>query len=283
MINRLLVLLAFSLGISACGDKDYLVTIHTEYGDMHAILYDETPQHKENFIKLTADGFYDSLLFHRVIQGFMIQGGDPQSKNAMAGAPLGSGGPGYTVEAEFVPSKFHKKGALSAARLGDDQNPGKRSSGSQFYIVQGTVVPEKVLTTDMEKLNEIARGVMENDTAFYQYCLNVYQTQGPQAYQDMLLDMGDSLSQATGTSFEKTYPSDRLEAYTTVGGAYHLDDEYTVFGEVIDGLEIVDKIAAEAVGQYDRPVKDIQFTISVEEVAKSKITKEYGYQYPETE
>src|SRR5689334_14672690 len=135
------------------GPKDYVVTIHTEYGDMAAILYDETPKHKANFLKLAQEGYFNDQLFHRVIQGFMIQGGDPNSKGAAAGVPLGSGGPGYEIDAEFNPKFYHKKGALSAARTGDQINPMKKSSGSQFYIVQGQLVPPDQIRYDFNKLN----------------------------------------------------------------------------------------------------------------------------------
>ena len=141
--------------VTGCAqDKDYVVTIKTSYGDMIAVLYDETPKHKENFVKLAREHFFDSTLFHRVIEGFMIQGGDPDSKNAQPGQPLGRGGPGYTIDAEFNPKFFHERGALSAARLGDQQNPTKASSGSQFYIVQGTIMSEEELKIDQNKMNQ---------------------------------------------------------------------------------------------------------------------------------
>ena len=141
--------------MSSCAqDSDYVVTIKTKHGDMVAVLYDETPKHKENFIKLAKEHFFDSTLFHRVIEGFMIQGGDPESKTAVPGQPLGRGGPGYTVDAEFNPKFFHERGALSAARLGDQQNPTKASSGSQFYVVQGTVMTEAELKFDPEKFDK---------------------------------------------------------------------------------------------------------------------------------
>lgn len=145
---------AFLVIVSSCAqNKDYVVTIKTRYGDMVAILYDETPKHKENFIKLAKEHYYDSTLFHRVIEGFMIQGGDPDSKKAMPGQPLGRGGPGYTVDAEFNSKLIHERGALSAARLGNQQNPEKASSGSQFYIVQGTVMTEEDLRVDQTKFD----------------------------------------------------------------------------------------------------------------------------------
>ena len=147
MNKSIAIVFLFVLGLatSCAQKKDYVVTIKTQYGDMVAILYDETPKHKENFIKLAKEHYFDSLLFHRVIAGFMIQAGDPDSKKAQPGVPLGMGGPGYTVPAEINPNFFHEKGTLSAARLGDDRNPSKASSGSQFYIVQGTVVPETAI------------------------------------------------------------------------------------------------------------------------------------------
>ena len=148
----LVIVSVIVLLINGCAQKrDHVVTIKTRYGDMVAILYDETPKHKENFLKLVRAHYYDSLLFHRVIEGFMIQGGDPDSKKALKGQRLGDGGPGYTIEPEINPKFFHEKGALSAARLGDAVNPGKASSGSQFYIVQGQKQEASNLTLDVQK------------------------------------------------------------------------------------------------------------------------------------
>ena len=188
--------------------------IDTEYGTIIIKLYNETPQHRDNFIKLVKDGFYTDLLFHRVINNFMIQGGDPDSRNAPAGKMLGSGGPGYTVPAEFDSSFIHKKGALSAARMGDQVNPMKASSGSQFYIVQG------------------------------------------QKYDSAQLQM---MAMRTGMK----YTPEQIATYATLGGTPHLDMGYTVFGEVIEGLDVIDKIAAVQVGMGDRPVKDVKFTITL--------------------
>ncbi len=276
-------LFAITIFTACSTEKDYLVTIHTDYGDMHAVLYDETPKHKENFIKLSEEGFYDSLIFHRIIENFMIQGGDPESKNAAPGTPLGSGGPGYTVPAEFVPKYHHKKGALSAARLGDQQNPAKASSGSQFYIVQGQVYDEDEITVDMQKLGMMAQQAMQQDDSLARYCAQVYQTQGSAGYAALLLDLKDSLSSMTGMDYRRSMDPKRIKDYTTVGGAPHLDDEYTVFGEVIDGLDIIDKIAVQPTDQRDRPLENITFTVTVEQLPKSRITKEYGYEFPSTE
>ena len=195
-------------------EKEVLVQISTEYGDIKLKLYNETPQHRDNFIKLAKEGFYDGTLFHRIIQGFMIQGGDPQSKNAKPGQQLGNGGPGYTIPAEFNPKFIHKKGALSAARMGDNVNPKRESSGSQFYIVQGTVISK-------EKLSEFAK------------------TRGI------------------------TFTEEQITAYTTIGGSPHLDTQYTVYGEVVEGLGVIDKIAEVPRDSRDRPTKDISITVKV--------------------
>lgn len=192
------------------------VLLKTSLGDITIALYDETPLHKENFIKLVNDKFYDGVLFHRIIQNFMIQTGDPDSKNAKPGQMLGNGGPGYTIPAEFVSGLYHKRGAVAAARMGDNVNPKKESSGSQFYIVDG-----QVFSTEM--LNRVL--------------------------------------QATG----KTFSQEQINDYTKIGGAPHLDGDYTVFGEVISGMDVVDKIAAQEKDRRDRPVQDIKI-ISAEVV-----------------
>ena len=197
-------------------EKTTMVIISTDLGEMKAVLYDETPLHKENFIKLAKEGYFDGCLFHRVIDGFMIQGGDPDSKTAKPGQMLGQGGPGYTIPAEFKQELIHKKGALAAARMADQVNPQKASSGSQFYIAQG------------------------------------------KSYTENELNM---LSSRMGKAFNKQ----QMEAYTTVGGVPFLDYEYTVFGEVVEGLEVIDKIAAVEKDRRDRPVQDIKMTIKVVE------------------
>ena len=185
------------------------VLLKTTFGDITIALYDDTPAHRDNFHKLVNDKFYDGVLFHRIIKGFMIQGGDPDSKTAKPGQRLGSGDVGYTIPAEFVPTHFHKRGAVCAARMGDNVNPQKASSGCQFYIVDGTVY-------DNDKLNMIA--------------------------------------QRTG----KTFTPEQIQAYTTIGGAPFLDGDYTVFGEVIKGMEVVDKIAEQQKDGADRPLEDIK-------------------------
>jgi len=291
MIKKVLILfisvLCLATSCAQKGDKnDYIVTIKTRYGDMVAILYDETPKHKENFIKLAKEKFYDSLLFHRVIQNFMIQGGDPDSKNAQPGQPLGTGGPGYTIEAEFNSHLFHEKGALSAARLPDDQNPAKASSGSQFYIVQGSVVKESdvpYLKVDQLKLGPVFRQFMMNpaNKSAVDTLNQVYMTGDMVAYQKYVYSLIPRIEKETGAKILKDISKEKIKAYTTVGGSPHLDDEYTVFGKVIKGLDVLDKIAAVPTVAGDRPYEDIRMTITVEEMSRRKIEKEFGYKFPE--
>ncbi len=206
------LLLAFVLFAMSSCNKETILLIETDYGNMKVKLYDETPIHKANFMKLAKEGFYNDLLFHRVISGFMIQGGDPNSKDAPASKRLGSGGPGYTLEAEI--GKYHFKGALSAARQGDAVNPEKKSSGSQFYIVQGKSIDGKTLDM-MEKQKGIK------------------------------------------------YSIEDRKKYKELGGTPFLDNEYTVFGEVIEGLEVIDEIAKAQTAPGDRPVKDIKMKITL--------------------
>lgn len=188
--------------------------ISTQYGDMTGVLYNETPFHRDNFIQLVKEGFYNDLLFHRVISDFMIQGGDPDSKNAPAGKQLGQGGPGYTIQAEFNKNFIHKKGALAAARLGDQMNPQRKSSGSQFYIVQG----KKMSPAEMNQM-----------------------------------------AQYTGIN----YTEEQINIYKSIGGTPFLDGQYTVFGEIVQGLDVIDKIAAVEKDRSDRPLKDVKMTIKL--------------------
>ena len=216
-ILALPVLFLFTLNISAQKDstikkKDRKrdVLLVTSLGEIAFRLSDATPLHRDNFLKLVKVGFYDSILFHRVIQNFMIQAGDPHSRQAEPGKQLGNGGPGYTVPAEFTPTLFHKKGAVAAARMGDNVNPAKASSGSQFYIVQG------------------------------------------KTFSDAELDALES-----GRLNGRKIPANQRELFKTIGGTPHLDENYTVFGEVIKGLDVIDKIAR-VKSERDRPVEDVR-------------------------
>lgn len=272
-----------TLLVTGCAQKtDHLITIKTKYGDMVAILYDETPKHKENFIKLASQHYYDSLLFHRVIEGFMIQGGDPDSKKAATGQRLGNGGPGYTIPAEFNARLIHEKGALAAARLGDAMNPDRASSGSQFYIVHGTKHTEEQLKVDPDKFNRALQQFFQKpENAAYRDSINTFiqnrDEPGFKAYLDKLRPV---VEKQLGSSVEKDISPETLKKYSTVGGTPMLDGQYTVFGKVIGGLEVIDKIAAASRDQFERPVEDIRMVVTVEEVPRRKIEKTYGYTYP---
>ncbi|MCB9235785.1 MAG: peptidylprolyl isomerase [Bacteroidia bacterium] len=200
--------------------------IHTDFGDMTVLLYDDTPQHRDNFVKLAKEGFFDGTLFHRVIMNFMIQGGDPNSKDPAQKGMWGQGGPGYTIPAEFNPKHLHKKGALAAARQGDNVNPQRKSSGSQFYIVHGQPVNPQTLTQMEAQVKQMV------DPAF-------------------------------------TYSEEARTEYLRNGGTPFLDMQYTVFGEVISGIEVVDKIASvptgpgPSPGQADIPLEDIKITVKI--------------------
>ncbi len=287
-MKKLLILTLSSIIFSNClaQKKDFVVTIKTSFGDIVAILYDETPKHKENFIKLAKEHYFDSLLFHRVIEGFMIQGGDPNSKRAKAVESLGNGGPGYTIDAEFNPKLFHKKGALAAARLGDGQNPMKASSGSQFYIVQGKVIPSveiNAMKIDQIKLSSAMPRYLSKpeNKPLYDTLGKLYASGQAEALNNKIISLADAVEKETGVKILKDISPEKIKAYSTIGGVPFLDDGYTVFGEVIKGLEVVDKIAGVKKGASDRPVADVRMFVTVEELPKKKITKEYGYVYPE--
>ena len=270
MKKIVLMLLTFSLfGLGACKqgnkkkdmDKETTVKIETTLGNIRVKLYNETPRHRDNFIKLAKEGMYEGTLFHRVIKDFMIQAGDPQSKNAPKGKQLGAGDVGYTLPAEFVyPKYFHKKGALSAARQGDNVNPKKESSGCQFYIVTGQVYNDSTLLKMEGQLNENRVG-MAFDSLARQHMKEIYQMRrandeaGLYALQEKLIAQAQDIA-AKQPPFHFT-PEQR-EAYTTIGGTPHLDGEYTVFGEVIEGLDVVDKIQQVTTDRNDRPEEDVK-------------------------
>jgi len=243
-----------------------MVLISTEFGDMKLKLYNQTPQNRDNFVKLVQQGFYDSLLFHRVIQGFMIQGGDPESKNAAPGVMLGGGDVGYTIPAEFNDSLYHKKGALCAART---ENPEKAGSGCQFYIVHGKPVSDEELTRFEQSINNGSR----MQTVFQQV-INEPANAELKATFVRLQQTGqrDSLNTLIQTTIQplinekmkpfKYSPSQR-EVYKTAGGTAMLDQNYTVFGEVVEGFEVIDKIAAVKTVSGDRPVSDVRMKMKM--------------------
>lgn len=261
-MNRLKIFFIALVFITSCkSNAEYpVIVMETNYGTMKIKLYEETPLHSENFLKLVKKGFYDGQLFHRVIKDFMIQTGDPKSINAAKGSRLGTGGPGYTIPAEFNPNFYHKKGALAAARQGDKTNPKRESSGSQFYIVKGVTYTEEQLTTDAKELkSQFSKFINEPENAAIKE--NVIKLQRARKYGEIqkLLELyKPTIESYYNVNLTKDFPADRLKSYTTIGGTPHLDDTYTVFGEVIEGLEIIDKIASQNVDQYSRPLEDIK-------------------------
>jgi peptidylprolyl isomerase len=256
--------------------QENLVVISTPKGNITLMLYDDTPKHRDNFLKLASEGFFDSTLFHRVINGFMIQGGDPDSRHAAAGVELGNGGPGYDIPAEITPAHFHRRGVLAAAREDDKINPKRLSSGSQFYIVQGKVFTQADLDMVEKEQNSMTKqrifvNVMDKpenlklrnqffspdakkDSAHFQYLL-------------------DTLNLIINNEYvlipEFRLSDEQREAYTTLGGTPHLDGKYTIFGEVVSGMEVVDAIAREKTDKNDRPLTDIPMKVKI--VTRKKV------------
>ena len=271
----LLLSILFIMMTCAKDHKDTIVTIHTRYGDMKVLLYDETPKHKANFIELALSGRYDSTVFHRIIEGFMIQGGDIAAKK-------GEQPTQKTIPAEFVEGLYHGKGALAAARQGDMVNPEQASSWCQFYIVDGKTFTEAELTVDQRKLNEAIGELMQLE-AYADLKAQLVALQEQQDFEGMnklTLSYVDTVENVLHTPLKKEIDPERLSLYTTTGGAPHLDGAYTVFGRVIEGLDVIDRLAEVETASADRPVEDVHMTMSVERMPKRKVTKQYGYVYP---
>lgn len=241
-----------------------LIRMETTQGPITLKLYDETPRHKANFLKVVSRGVLDSTLFHRVINRFMIQGGDPDSKHAADTATLGNGDLGYTVEAEFVKSLFHRRGVLAAAREGDDVNPRKASSACQFYIVTGRIFTEPQLRTLEERINHrLIVPILDSLVAVYGRRAGVWKSKSKpgdslllQKLRVVLLPLARHVVRMQGRLL--TFTPEQVQAYTTVGGAPHLDGSYTVFGEVIEGMDVVDRIQRVSTDKNDRPLENIR-------------------------
>jgi cyclophilin family peptidyl-prolyl cis-trans isomerase len=257
-----IVLMAAGISCSNAEEKkqDNLVLVKTSYGTIKIKLYEKTVEHKKNFEKLANEGFYDGLLFHRVINNFMIQGGDPDSKNAKSDQRLGTGALEYTLPAEFISEYYHKRGAVAAARRADLTNSFKRSSASQFYIVQGQIFSEGELDTieiirNQHLKNEMVRERLlaaEDEIKVFK------ENNDREGFTNKVIEIRDhvdSLIQVNNLVFRFT-PEQR-KTYTTIGGYPSLDGDYTVFGEVVEGMDVVDKIAAVETDKNDRPIKDV--------------------------
>ncbi len=272
-MKHLLITIIVAIALTSCGGKasttisdtnnmdttGIIVNFETSKGNISVRLYDDTPAHRDNFVRLVNDGYYDGTLFHRVIRDFMIQAGDPDSRTAAPGQMLGSGGPSYTLPAEIVyPSHFHRRGVLAAARQGDQVNPERRSSGSQFYIVTGQVYSDSMLTQldkslRVQRINEVFQRLRgENRDRI----MSLSRAGDRDALDRLRDEMVAQAEAEAGTAPGLT--AEQRQAYTTVGGTPHLDGQYTVFGEVVEGMDIVDAIQSVETGNADRPVEDVR-------------------------
>ena len=276
MLIKIFILLAGSVFLFSCDkNTDYVVVIHTSYGDMKAILYDETPLHKANFLKLAKSGRYDSTIFHRVIENFMIQGGDINQKEKMREQESDR------IPAEIIDGFYHTKGALAAARQGDNSNPDKLSSSCQFYIVHGS--PWQVMSTNMGLLNAKLKELLKDPE--YAELLKQFQDlaakRDSKGMNDLAYKNKELIEEKFGIELTIDPKTKDNDSYKELGGSPHLDGDYTVFGKVVEGLDVIDKVAEQKTANRSKPSEDIFLTIDVQEMKKSEITEMYGYTYPE--
>lgn len=269
IILSIILILVIKLGFSQTFSPETII-ISTPYGNMKLKLFNETPKHRDNFLKLVREHFYDSLLFHRVIEGFMIQGGDPDSRHAEPAKLLGDGDLKYTIPSEIIPTLCHKKGMLCAARNGDDVNPEKASSAAQFYIVQGKKRTDEDLISYEKRINKpiiakIKEEVLnkaENNSLKLKIDLAKKEQNN-----DSLMVYFKTVNKLVEDEYAKTphytFPPEHKTIYKTIGGTPHLDSQYTIFGEVIEGLDVIDKIAAVGKNKDDRPLIDIRMKVSI--------------------
>jgi cyclophilin family peptidyl-prolyl cis-trans isomerase len=241
-------------------DNNRYVKISTSKGEIIVKLYNETPKHTNNFIKLSEENFFDGLIFHRVIKDFVIQGGDPETRNAKPNVLYGEKDAGYLLEPEIIDTIIHKRGVIAMAREGDDVNPNKLSSSSQFYIVVGKTYTNEQLDELQKNLNKKLRNKIEKK--LYDSLL----TESNISNTDYLTSITKKVKLLTDSIFNANkiiFSDKQRKTYTTIGGIPHLDGNYTVFGEVVEGLDVVKKISEVETDNNDRPLKDIKFTISV--------------------
>lgn len=262
MYLRRTLLLTILISVLCCFSNNKtgpLIVIETRVGAIKIKLYDDTPLHRDNFIKLIKSGFYDSLLFHRVIKDFVIQGGDPTSKKAATGAVLGKSDVGYTLPAEILPNHFHYRGALAAAREPDKVNPERRSSGTQFYIVQGRKFSENEFLDLQAKLNE--RRLKLSYSQIAKRMSDTIPTPKTPTQADSLRNIIRKIAEKTYKPL--FYSEEQKKAYEENGGVPHLDGEYTIFGEVIEGFDVVEKISQLPTDTHNRPLEDLRMHIKI--------------------
>ncbi len=264
MKHTLVITLLILFASTSCAKKNDLepvIKFKTTQGTIVVKLYPETPQHRDNFVKLVKAGYYKGVLFHRVIADFMIQAGDPDSKNAGSKVALGSGDVKYTIPAEIIyPKYYHKKGALAAARQGDDFNPERASSGAQFYIVKGRTYTDVELDAfENKNKQKLATKLYQEFTKLQQDEIKKYQTEGnKEKIEEIQLAILKQVNAEIEKKQQYKLSVEQRNDYKTIGGTPHLDGEYTVFGEVIEGIDIVSNISKVKTGKMDRPVEDVR-------------------------
>ena len=277
-MKKIGIIIGLMMVFQGCkSDKDVLVNINTQFGTIKVLLYEETPLHKKNFIELVKEGKYDSTQWHRIMKGFMVQGGNVNEKEGTQESLEDR------IPAEIISGFMHTKGALAAARQPDRINPKKMSSASQFYIIHGKIFNKEELTIDQYALNQGLSELMRDpsyDTIAQQF-IDLQRGNKIKEMNQLALRYVALVESVQGISLRKDISQDRLEAYTTLGGAPHLDNGYTIFGRVVAGLEVVDQIASVSVGRANRPIEDLFMTMEIEVISKMEITKKYGYIYPE--
>jgi len=272
------VLMVSIMGFACNSSTDELIIIETRHGEMTAVLYDDTPIHKENFLKYARAGRYDSTEFQRVMSNFMIQGGDVFTKEELDPEEW------PTLPHEIKPNKyFHKRGAIGAPRQPDAVNPLRESNGSQFYIVDGRTYTELEVTTDMQSLQKAILKYMElgSQADLKAAYTRLYEEGKYDSLTQLVLSKRDEIASSLNINLTKDLRSEEIETYKNWGGASHLDDEYTVFGEVIDGFDVIDKIASEATDGKNRPFQPVYMKVRVQKLSKAEISKKYNYSYPD--
>lgn len=289
MLKTLFCALTAALLFSCAEDSptDYLITIETPEGDMHAILYDETPLHKANFIRLAEAGFYDDQHFYRIIKEFMIQGGDPKQSDLSKAEKIARDTIDRTIPAEFRPNLFHVRGALAAARQGDEINPEQASNGSQFYVVQGKVWSDAELNQFRYDQQALFAGLdsllrLPENKWLLDSISATYASGDVKVYNDVVFAQVGWVEKSTGKNIKRELPAERVKTYTTIGGAPHLDDTYTVFGRILDGFDVLEKISQVKTGPGDKPLEAVPMKVTVEKMSRKRIASRFDYTYPAT-